>query len=208
MSKATPIGRQLLRDERKPRHYRIGDLTGETARCFKAGFFDAAVVMQFIELDTWAYLMRPPEMTRHGRASFKWFIGEYLQTDPTQEYQYRPEDAYASRCGALHTGGALSDLHDDASIAMWRFHTGKHHTYAPGMKGIAYISLHRFHMDAVAATSQCLADVAADHELNCRFARRMPRVFFQAGVLSSRDPDAIALLDPEIDALLAESGPE
>jgi hypothetical protein len=64
-------------------------LTGETARCFKAGFFDAA------------------------------FIGEYLQNDPTQEYQYRPEDAYASRCGALHTG--------------------RHHTYAPGTKGIAYI---------------------------------------------------------------------
>jgi hypothetical protein len=69
MFKATPIGRQLLRDEQKPRRYRIGGLTGETARCFKVGFFDAAVVMQFIELETWAYLMRPPEMTKHGRAS-------------------------------------------------------------------------------------------------------------------------------------------
>jgi hypothetical protein len=45
------------------------------------------------ELDTWAYLMRPPEMTKLG----------------------------VRRSNG--TGGALSDLHDDASIVMWRFLT-------------------------------------------------------------------------------------
>jgi hypothetical protein len=49
----SPIGRQLLRDEREPRI--ITALMNETARCFKSGLYDAAVVMQFIEL-SFAYI--------------------------------------------------------------------------------------------------------------------------------------------------------
>lgn len=124
-TEVSPIGRQLLRDERAPRVKRITALTSETARCFESGLYDAAVVMQFIELDTWAYLMRPATMTKHGRTSFKWFIREYLRSDLAQEYKYAPEDAYAARCGILHTLGAISDLHHaDPSIVVWRFHGG------------------------------------------------------------------------------------
>src|SRR4051812_22348038 len=79
MPEASPIARQLLRDERKLHHRRIIELTAETAKCFKAGFYDAALTMQFVELDTWAYLMRPKEMTKHGRTSYRHFVRKYLR---------------------------------------------------------------------------------------------------------------------------------
>jgi len=144
-------------------------------------------------------------MTKHGRRSFEWFIEKYLHGDPAQEYQYASKDAYAARCGVLHTSGALSDLHrDDSSIVIWRFHLGMGNTYVPGTKRMAYISLRRFHRDVQAAISQCLTDVMADSDLNSLFSGRLPRVFFQAGILPSRDPDAIAAMDPEIDAELRQ----
>jgi len=58
-AEVSPAGYQLLRDEREPRIKRIMALMGEISRCFQAGLYDAALAMQFIELDTWAYLMRP-----------------------------------------------------------------------------------------------------------------------------------------------------
>jgi hypothetical protein len=208
MSKSTPHGRQLLRDERRPRHLRITDLTGQTARCFKTGLYNAAAVMQFIELDTWAYLMRPREMTKHGRGSFTWFVNKYLRGDPGQKYQYEATDVYAARCGMLHTGGAVSDLHhSDHSIVLWRFHLGQLHTYVPGTKDMAYISLHRFHMDCVAAVPKCLDELRPNPIVGELFSRRLRRVYHQAGILPSRDPDAIALIDPDIDALLARLNP-
>jgi hypothetical protein len=165
--------------------------------------------MQFIELDTWAYLVRPAAMPKHGRTSFKWFIEKYLRSDLAQEYQYAPEDAYAARCGILHTLGALSDLHQaDPSIVIWRFHLGTSNTYVPGTKGMAYISLRRFHADASNAVQRCLAEVMADNAANKLFGERLPRVSFQAGVLPPRDPDEVAAMDPAIDAEIAElNGP-
>jgi hypothetical protein len=201
---ASPVARQFLRDEREPRIRRITALKSEIARCVEAGLYEAALIMQFIELDTWAYLMRPEEMTKHGRSSFKWFIDKYLKGDPAQEYQYGAEDAYAARCGIVHTLGSLSDLHSgDPSIVIWRFHLGKSNTYVPGTKGMAYISLRQFHRDASDAVKQCLADIMANDTVNALFSRRLPRVFFQAGVLPARDPDDIAALDPDIDAAIA-----
>jgi hypothetical protein len=200
----SPFARQMLRDEREPRIKRITALTSEITRCFQAGLYDAALALQFIELDTWAYLMRPAAMTKHGRTSFKWFIEKYLHGDPAQEYQYGSEDAYAARSGVLHTSGALSDLHRvNSSIVIWRFHLGRTNAYVPGTKGMAYISLPRFHHDVHTATSKCLVDVMADDNLNSLFGTRLPRVFFQSGVLSSRDPEAIAAMDPAIDAEIA-----
>jgi hypothetical protein len=43
----------------------------------------------------------------------------------------------------------------------------------------------------------------ADDNLNRLFGTRLPRVFFQSGVLSSRDPEAIAAMDPAIEAEIA-----
>jgi hypothetical protein len=47
--------------------------------------------MQFVELDTWAYLMRPKEMTKHGRTSYRHFVRKYLKGDPEPEYQYNAD---------------------------------------------------------------------------------------------------------------------
>jgi hypothetical protein len=44
----------------------------------------------------------------------------------------------------------------------------------------------------------------ADDAVNKLFGERLPRVFFQAGVLPSRDPDAIAAMGPAIDAEIDE----
>jgi hypothetical protein len=43
----------------------------------------------------------------------------------------------------------------------------------------------------------------ADDNLNRLFGTWLPRVFFQSGVLSSRDPKAIAAMDPAIEAEIA-----
>jgi hypothetical protein len=51
-AEVSPVARQLLRDEREPRISRITALTSEIRRCFQAGLYDAALAMQFIELDT------------------------------------------------------------------------------------------------------------------------------------------------------------
>lgn len=199
--KSSAIDRQFMRDERGPHAVQITALMHETARCFDSGLYDAGLAMMFIELDIWAYLMRPEKMTKHGRASFKWFIDKYLRGDPAQEYQYGAEDAYAARCGILHTLGSLSDLHQkDPPPVIWRFHHGTGNTYVPDTKTMAYISVARFRNDASAAIEHCLTDVMADLAVNRLFGQRMQRVSWQAGVLPSRDPEAIAVLDPAIDA--------
>jgi hypothetical protein len=125
-AEVSPIGRQLLRDEREPRVKRITALMNETARCFESGLYDAAVVMQFIVAGH-VGLSRATGNDDEARSHVvQWFIGRYLRSDLAQEYQYAPEDAYAARCGILHTLGALSDLHHaDPSIVIWRFHLGR-----------------------------------------------------------------------------------
>jgi hypothetical protein len=50
---------------------------------------------------------------------------------------------------------------------------------------------------------KCLADVMADDNFNRLFGTRLPRVFFQSGILASRDPEAIAAMDPAIEAEIA-----
>jgi hypothetical protein len=71
-SMASPLARQLLRDERSPRVKRITALGEEVQKCLEVQAFDSALVMQFIELDTWAFLTRPTSI--RGRRSFMWFI--------------------------------------------------------------------------------------------------------------------------------------
>ena len=204
---ATAYGRQLLRDERAPRVERIKALMAEVAGCFAAKRYEAGLVMQFIELDTWAYLTRP-KGTKHGRSSFKRFIGKYLHSDPDQPYQYAAEDVYAARCGLLHTFGSISDLHhNDNTLVIWRFHLGRCNTYIPGLDGyMAYISVFRFWRNASEAVARCLDDVMADPALNELFGSRLPQVYFQAGVLPSRDPDALVVIEPAIDAELLKLG--
>jgi hypothetical protein len=201
---ATAYARQLLRDERAPRVERIKALMAEIAGCFEAERYEAGLVMQFIELDTWAYLSRPESMTKHGRSSFNRFISKYLQSDPDQPYQYAAEDVYATRCGLLHTFGSISDLHQDNSSVIWRFHLGKCNTYIPGLDRMAYISVRRFWLNASQAVARCLDEVKADPALNELVGSRLPRVYFQAGVLPSRDPDALAVIEPAIDAEIVE----
>jgi hypothetical protein len=162
--------------------------------------------MQLIELDTWAFLTRPASMTIHGRASFMWFIERYMRDAPGQGYSYSPSDAYAARCGLLHTFGALADMHEkDKSVAVWRFHLGKLNTFVPGLEPrMAYISVTRFIMDAqTAIRSACSKELLADDAMKKRVGERLPRVSFHSGILPSRDPDDIAALDPGIDAEIA-----
>jgi hypothetical protein len=160
--------------------------------------------MQFIELDTWAYLTQPASMTKHDRHSFMWFIERYLKDAPGQGYSYAPNDVYAARCGLLHTFGSLADAHEkDDSVVLWRFHLGKENTFVPGLDRMAYISVMRFIWDAHAATSACLKEVRADGAMNKLFSERLPRVFFYSGVLPSRDPAEIAAMEAGIDADIA-----
>jgi hypothetical protein len=160
--------------------------------------------MQFIELDTWAFLTRPASMTIHDRKSFTWFIERYMRDAPRQGYSYSPKDVYAARCGLLHTFGALANMHErDKSVVIWRFHLGKLNTFVPGLDRMAYISATRFIRDAHAAVSASLKEVRADDAMSKLFGERLVRVFFHSGVLPSRDPDEIAALDPGIDADIA-----
>ena len=202
---ALPYARQLLRDERPSRIERIKALTREVAKCLESKAYDSALVMQLIELDTWAFLTRPASMTIHGRASFMWFIERYMRDAPGQGYSYGPSDVYAARCGLLHTFGALADMHEkDKSVAIWRFHLGTLNTFIPGLEPrMAYISVTRFIMDAQTAISASVKEVRADDAMNKLLGERLPRVFFHSGVLPSRDPDEIAALDPGIDAEIA-----
>lgn len=205
-TEATPLGRQLLRDEREPRIKRIIALGREITKCLAAKAYDSALVMQFIQLDTWAFLTRPLSMTVHGRASFMLFIERYLRDAPEQGYSYAPSDVYAARCALLHTFGAVADIHDkDKSVVIWRYHLGKQNTFVPGLDWMAYVSVMRFILDARAAVSACIAEGKADKDnLSQLVGERLPRVYFLAGVLPSRDPDAVAAMEPGIDAELAE----
>jgi hypothetical protein len=201
---ASPYTRQLLRDERAPRIERINALGREVANCWEAKAYDAALVMQFIQLDTWAFLTRPARMTNHRRASFMWFIARYMRDAHGQGYSYSPSDVYAARCGLLHTFGALADMHEkDESVVIWRLHLGKLNTFVPGLHRVAYISVGRFIRDAHAAVGASLEEVKADDALGKLFGERLPKVYFHAGVLPSRDPDVIAAMDAGIDADLA-----
>jgi hypothetical protein len=201
---ASSYARQMLRDERAPRVKRINALAGEVHACIKGNAYDAALVMQFVELETWAFLARPGSMTVHGRTSFKWFIERYMRDAPGQGYSYAPSDVYAARCGLLHTFGSLADAHErDKSVVIWRFHLGSENTFVPGLHRMAYISVMRFITDACAAVSACVKELEADHAMNERFGERLPRVFFHSGVLPSRDPAEIAALDAGIDADIA-----
>jgi hypothetical protein len=194
----------MLRDERAPRIERIHTLGREVVRCIEAKAYDAALAMQFIELDMWAFLTRPASMTIHGRASFMWFIKQYLQDAPGQGYSYSPGDVYAARCALLHTFGSLSNMHaTDKSVVVWRFHLGKLNTLVPGLDRMAYISVMRFIKDARAATSASLQAVMADGGMNKLLGERLVQVYFHAGVLPSRDPDAVATMDTGIDADIA-----
>ncbi len=157
---ASSYARQMLRDERAPRVKRINALAGEVHACIKANAYDAALVMQFVELDTWAFLARPGSMTVHGRTSFKWFIERYMRDAPGQGYSYAPSDVYAARCGLLHTFGSLADAHErDKSVVIWRFHLGRENTFVPGLHRMAYISVMRFITDACAAVSACVKEL-------------------------------------------------
>jgi hypothetical protein len=201
---ASPYARQLLRDERTPRVERIKALGREVHRCLEAKAYDSALVMQFIELDTWAFLTRPASMTIHGRTSFMWFIERYMRDAPGQGYSYRSSDVYAARCGLLHTFGALADMHEkDKSVVIWRFHLGNLNTFVPGLDRMAYISVMRFIRDASDATSASLKEVMADDAMSKLLGERLVRVFFHSGVLPSRDPDEVAAMDPGIDADIA-----
>jgi hypothetical protein len=201
---ASPYARQMLRDERTPRIERIHALGREVIKCIEAKAYDAALAIQFIKLDTWAFLTRPASMTVHGRASFIWFIERYMRDAPGQGYSYSPSDVYAARCGLLHTFGSLANMHEtDKSVVIWRFHLGKLNTFVPGLDRMAYISVMRFISDANAAIDASLQEVKADNAMNKLLGERLVRVFFHAGVLPSRDPDAIEAMDPGIDADIA-----
>jgi len=69
---------------------------------------------------------------------------------------------------------------------------------------MAYISVQRFIANAKAAIMSSAAELKSDPTLNELFGNRLPRVYFLAGVLPSRDPDAIAAMGPGIDAEMAE----
>jgi hypothetical protein len=127
-----------------------------------------------------------------------------MQDVPGQGYSYRPSDVYAARCGLIHTFGAWADMHEtDKSVVVWRFHLGELNTFVPGLNRMAYISVRRFITDADAAIHRSLEEVTADDAMNKLFGERLVRVFYHAGVLPSRDPDAIAAMDPGIDADIA-----
>jgi hypothetical protein len=205
MNGATPYGRQLLRDERYERIHRILALNRESHTCFKAKAYDAALAIQFIELDSWAFLTRPESIRVHGRKSFMLFIERFLQDAPNQGYFYRPIDVYAARCGLLHTFGSLADLHSGTDVVVWRYHLGRFNTFVPGMNRMAYISTLRFMMDCSAATGRALDAVWADPvDMGRLFGERLPRLFMHGGVLPSRDPEAMPALEAAVDAEIAE----
>jgi hypothetical protein len=200
----TPAGRQMVRDQRDSRIERIEALSRTVRLCIETKNYDAALVMGFIQLDTWAFLSRPESMVDHGRTSFKLFIERYLQDAPGQGYSYKWLDVYAARCALLHTFGSQADLHNsNSSVVLWRYHLGKQNTFVPGLTRMAYISVQRLLLDANAAVGRCMAEMHTDHTLKKRIGDRLPRVYFLAGVLPSRDPDAIAAMDPALDAEIA-----
>ena len=202
---ALPYARQLLRDERTPRLQRLFALGHETERCYDAKLYDAALAMQFIQLDTWAFLLRPSSFRKHNRRSFIWFVETYLATDPDQSYQYAGADVYGARCAMLHTFGSLTDRHEnDPSSVVWRYHLGLHHSFVPRLHRMAYVSVHRFMRDASSATVRCLKTLEDDPEASSLAMQRLPRVFFHAGILPSRDPNVIAALEAATDAEIAE----
>jgi hypothetical protein len=180
------------------------DLGTEVRKCLEAKAYNAALAMQFIELDTWAFLSRPASSIRHGRSSFMGFIRRYMQDAPGQGYSYRPEDVYAARCALLHTFGALADMHaENKSVVIWRYHLGQKNTFVPGLDRMAYISVARFILDARAATAACLNVIMENPELNRLFGERLPSVYLHAGILPDRDPEALTAMDPEVDATIA-----
>jgi hypothetical protein len=170
----------------------------------EAKTYDAALAMQFIELDTWAFLTRPASNIRHNRSSFMHFVRRYLQDAPGHDYAYRAEDVYAARCALLHTFGALANMHaENKSVVIWRYHMGKQNTFIPGLTRMAYISVCRFIQDAQAALATCLTEVMENQELGKLFGERLPSVYLHAGILPDRDPEAIVAMDPEVDAAIA-----
>ena len=69
---------------------------------------------------------------------------------------------------------------------------------------MAYISAGRFSKNAGDAIGRCIHDLRTDEALNSRVGQRLPRMYFHAGILPSRDTDAIAARDAEVDAEMAE----
>jgi hypothetical protein len=131
----------MFRDERDSRLKRLFALGDEAERCREAKAYDAALVMEFIQLDTWAYLLRPKRFQDHTRKSFIWFVERYLRSDPDQTYRYNGLDVYAARCAMLHTFGSLTDIHaKDKSVVAWRYHSGTQNTFVPGLHRMAYVS--------------------------------------------------------------------
>jgi hypothetical protein len=205
MSNGSPYARLLLRDERTPRLHRLWALNDQIRRCYEAELYDASLAMAFIRLDMWAFLLRPPSFRIHTRGSFIWFVERYLATDHDQSYHYKGVDVYTARCAMLHTFGSLTEQHgNDPSIVIWRYHLGQHHSFAPGLHRIAYVSVHRFMTDADRAMKRCLDTLTDDPEASALAMQRLPSVFFHGGILPSRDSDAMATLEAATDAEIAE----
>ena len=120
--------------------------------------------MQFIQLDTWAFLTRPLSMTVHGRASFMLFIERYLRDAPGQGYSYAPSDVYAARSFASHIRRRRRHSRQGQVGRDMAVSSGEAEHLRPCLDWMAYVSVMRFILDARAAVSACIAEGKADKD--------------------------------------------